>query len=116
MQLKKSYSVLFVFERFALQIIPIKKNLIQYFFVIEWFALQIIAIKKILFSTFLYLNGLHREIIAIKKIIFNTFLYLNGCTANHCNQKNLIQYFFVFERFALQIIAIKKSYSVLFCI
>ena len=49
MQLKKSYSVLFVFEQFAL---------------------QIIAIKKILFSTFLYLNSL--------QIIANTFLYLNG--------------------------------------
>ena len=52
-----------------MQTVAIKKNLIQYFFVFERFAVQTVAIKKILFGTFLYLNGLQCKLLTITEML-----------------------------------------------
>ena len=61
----------FVFERFAVQTITIKKNLVWYYFLHfqEWFAVQIVVIKRNLIKYyFLYLNGLQCKTLQLRKI------------------------------------------------
>ena len=52
-----------------MQIIAIKKNLIQYVFVFEQFPVQTVAIKKNCIQYFLYLNGLQCKTLTIRQML-----------------------------------------------
>ena len=68
--------------------------------------MQTCAIKKNLIQMFLYLNGLQCKPVQLRKILFKCFVFERFAVAI---KKNLIQYGFVFGRFAVQTVAIKKN-------
>ena len=68
--IKKNLLVLFlVFQQFAVQTIAIKKNQ-SIFFVFEWFTLQTVGMKKNLIPCyFLYLSGLQWKWLTIRQML-----------------------------------------------
>ena len=87
LQLRRNYLVsAFVFGRFALQTVAIKKNLIQYYFLyLNGNGLQCkpLQLRKMLFNiVFFYMNGLQCKLLQLRKMLFNIIFCISTvCTA-----------------------------------